>query len=92
MIEQLCNEIKELLIKKRGDYGPASNTIGRFGMIGIVVRLGDKFERLVNLVAHDKKANYESVADTLMDIAGYSVLGLELLKKEKPAKYTCQEG
>jgi len=81
VVENICNEIKELLFKKRQDYGPIDNTIGRFGMTGIVIRLYDKVERLVNLMMNGQKANFESVEDTLMDIAGYSVLGIEQLKK-----------
>jgi hypothetical protein len=83
MIEKACNDLKDLLLKKRQDYGPAGSTIGRFGMLGIVIRLGDKYERLANLVMNSKKANYESVEDTLMDIAGYAILGLILSKNEK---------
>lgn len=49
----------------------------------MAIILGDKYERLANLVMNSKKANYESVEDTLMDIAGYAILGLILSKNEK---------
>jgi len=66
--------ITDMLVKKRRDYGPYN--LKRFGEMGIVVRLGDKLDRLANLVIENKNPNYESVEDTWKDVIGYGILGL----------------
>lgn len=75
-IEKACEEVKNTLLRKREDYGDYRNTIGRFGLKGIVVRLTDKMERLINLTWGNHPPNYETLYDTLLDIAGYAVLGM----------------
>lgn len=67
-------EAVELLERKRRDYGPYN--LKRFGEKGIVIRLGDKFDRLVNLVVVGKEPANEAVEDTWMDVIGYGILGL----------------
>jgi len=75
-ISMACLQLNELLHKKRQDYGP--NNINRFGLKGVAVRLTDKVERLVHLTWEQHGTpNYETLADTLIDIAGYAILGLE---------------
>ncbi|MGB9804932.1 nucleotide modification associated domain-containing protein [Desulfofundulus sp.] len=84
MYRTLANEIADLLEKKRADYGDPNRTLGRFGVKGIAVRLNDKVERLINLTWHDNaKPHFESIEDTLMDIAGYAILALEILRRER---------
>lgn len=72
-------ELVDLLIRKQLDYGP--NAISRFGLDGIVVRMSDKLERLINLqqLKSDPEVD-ESIEDTLRDLAGYAVLGLLVQK------------
>lgn len=62
---------------KQNDYGP--NNILRFGQSGIIIRVHDKVARLENLLSTGRDASNESVADTYMDIIGYSVIALMLL-------------
>lgn len=83
-IAAIANEIVDLLNKKRQDYGDPQRTIGRFGTLGVAIRLTDKIERLINLSRNSamEHPNFESVEDTLKDIAGYAILGLVLLKGE----------
>ena len=61
--------------------------LSRHGLKGIVVRLGDKYERIDNLVWNDRKAavDDESVGDTLIDIINYCFLALIFLDKENGA-------
>jgi len=54
------------------DYG--YENIARFGLDGILVRMHDKIARLENLVGKKGPRN-ESVADTLADLIGYSMIG-----------------
>lgn len=83
LIEDVANEIVDLLNRKRQDYGDPQRTLGRFGLLGIAIRLNDKMERLINLTTtKTDKPNFESIEDTLKDIAGYAILGLALMKGE----------
>jgi len=70
----ITEEVQDLLVQKRHDYGPGN--IPKFGEKGVVVRLFDKAERLANLVWEDKAPNFEAVEDTWKDVIGYGILGL----------------
>lgn len=67
-------EMATLLASKQHDYGHGNITA--FGMKGVLVRLSDKVERLMNLTT--KNARNESISDTLRDIVGYCVIALML--------------
>jgi hypothetical protein len=75
-VKRQCLDIAELLGKKDKDYDSAfSKSYKEFGMTSVSIRLNDKVERLKNLVK-GKEPNFESIDDTLMDIAGYAILAL----------------
>ena len=65
-----------LMDRKQKDYGPRN--ISGFGLFGVVVRMNDKHERLKTLIAkgRKRKAQNESIQDTLRDIANYAVIAL----------------
>ena len=65
-----------LLASKQHDYGHGNITA--FGLKGVLVRLSDKVERLINLKSKKSKAQNESMLDTLRDIVGYCVIALML--------------
>ena len=69
-------EMSTLLARKQHDYG--HKNITKFGMQGVLVRLSDKVERLINLKTHKSEAKNESLVDTLRDIVGYCVVALML--------------
>ena len=69
-------EMSKLLARKQHDYG--HKNITKFGMQGVLVRLSDKVERLINLKTHKFEAKNESLLDTLRDIVGYCVVALML--------------
>lgn len=78
-VSEILGDVGDLVIRKQIDYGPHS--ISRFGMNGIVIRLSDKIERLINLTQFKKEPEVEeSIEDTLADIIGYAVLGLVMQK------------
>ena len=66
--------VTTLLIKKQQDYG--KENIGRFGRQGLLVRVNDKVARLENLLATGKQPTNESIQDTVLDIVGYSIIGI----------------
>lgn len=69
-------DIAHLVTKKQKDYGPANITT--FGLEGVMIRLSDKINRLINLIQSNKNPENESLQDTFTDIAGYAIIGLML--------------
>jgi hypothetical protein len=69
-------ELLDILFKKHDDYGPM-NIAGAPGgaMNGLRVRMYDKLARLSHLGDNDTP-NYESIEDTLIDLANYAIIGL----------------
>ena len=45
-------------------------------MNGLRVRMYDKLARLNNLADKDATPNFESIEDTLIDLANYAIIGL----------------
>lgn len=86
---ELLEEMRALSEKKSHDYGgadPISN-LREFGWEGVVVRLSDKYHRLANFVKQGElQVKNESIKDTLMDNANYSLLALILLEEEENGK------
>jgi len=74
----VMDEIGNLMITKQLDYGPNNINHAHGGAInGLLVRIGDKFERLKNLVKKDGiKPQHESIEDSFKDLANYGVIGL----------------
>ena len=73
--QAIAERIAALVISKQHDYGQQNIKMGR-GMLGIAIRVGDKVARLQNLVFEGKTPKNEVLTDTLMDIAGYAIIGL----------------
>lgn len=88
--EQICNEIHEMYIKKNADYGDSVGDLyEKLGDISFLTRISDKYNRLMNLMCDydgykKKDINYESVEDTIQDLANYCIIWLmeRELKKE----------
>ena len=74
---QIMDELYSVLVRKHADYGPL-NISGAPGgaMNGLRVRMYDKLARLNNLVDTGDTPNYESIEDTLIDLANYAIIGL----------------
>lgn len=79
--ESICCELIALHEHKNKDYGGAfDKSMNKFGVVSLLVRLNDKFERLESLFKNGKaEVTDESFEDTLRDIACYSIMGLEHL-------------
>lgn len=87
---KLLREIGELHDKKQEDYGRGSDPFanvrqssewGLAPWIGAMVRAGDKFKRLQKAARGGTMAN-ESVEDSMMDLAVYSLIALVLYREE----------
>lgn len=91
---ELLDELKRLHKRKNAGYAGMDNPdplanfreSTRFGVSpfeGCLVRLSDKFVRVTNLARDSSNEQVgESLADTLMDLAAYSLIALILLEEE----------
>lgn len=81
----IMDEIGNLLITKQADYGPG-NINNAFGgpINGLMVRIGDKFERLKNLFKSGSQPKYESIEDSFKDMANYAVIALMIQRGTWP--------
>ena len=70
--------------KKQMDYGPSNITMGtslrtkedrRLSLIGLIVRINDKIQRLINLVIRNNRgAQNEPTIDAFKDLACYGII------------------
>lgn len=91
---ELVEKLKEIRRKKGADYGdikkdnPFANlkeveSLGISAFIGILIRLCDKFGRLKSFAKKGSlQVKDETIEDTLLDIANYSLLAILLHKEE----------
>lgn len=81
---RISMENARLFNSKQKDYGPRN--ISGFGILGVLVRMNDKMERLKTLFGTGKrrKPKNETIQDTLRDIANYGVIGTLLEKGTWP--------
>ena len=82
---EIMDELGNLLITKQMDYGPGNINNAHGGPInGLLVRIGDKFERLKNLFSKEARPNFESIEDSFKDLANYAVIGILVQKGKWP--------
>jgi len=75
------NEGLELFKKKNADYGDA---FANYGTVGVIVRLGDKIQRLVSVSNKGVNlVNTESLKDTLIDLHNYAAMAIMLMDENK---------
>ena len=95
MFKKELNNMYLTFCRKQYDYGPNNIAMGTLlsndkeismSLLGIIVRLNDKVNRLVNLATkHDFKAQNEPIEDAFLDVAIYCVMAL-IVKSGKWSK------
>ena len=90
---EILAEIKELHDNKQHDYGANDDIFANFRLSalsgipawqGSVVRMGDKYARISNFIKKGEfKYKEESIKDTLMDMAIYSLITMILFEEEE---------
>lgn len=82
--------------EKSNDYASEENPFSNIELCerggvpawkGVIIRLGDKYSRLLNALK-GKLFNFEGVKDAFLDNANYSVIGLIEYEKEQNEKAT----
>ena len=84
MFEKITKEMADLYKRKNADYGNSFSKIyNEFGLQSTVIRLQDKINRLKTFsnLNYKMKVNDESIRDTLIDIANYSIMTIMELEK-----------
>ena len=83
--KQICEEIHSLYTKKNHDYGDSFHiTYTEEGMAMPRIRLSDKFNRFKTLSRSNKQeVKDESIRDTLIDLANYSIMTIMEMDREK---------
>lgn len=84
---ELCKYLADIYAKKNHDYGDSFHkSYEDFGPIAAVVRMSDKMERIKTLINKSSKVSDESIRDTLLDLANYSImLAMELEQPDDTA-------
>ena len=80
----------EVFKRKNHDYGNSfEKSLDTFGLVAGIVRMNDKFERLVSLNDPSKDALVasESLVDTLEDLSNYAAMAACWLKGKKAADW-----
>ena len=89
---EILDVIKKLHNAKRHDYGDDTDVFANFRLSelagispwkGSVIRMGDKYARISNFIKKgDFQFKEESIKDTLMDMAIYSLITIILYEEE----------
>ena len=74
---ELTSHMADTYERKNADYGNSfTESVNEFGAVAGIVRIGDKFNRLKNLVKNpdSQRVDDESITDTLLDMANYCIM------------------
>jgi hypothetical protein len=78
---QIQDEAFELFKQKNQDYGDGFKN---YGAIGVLVRMGDKINRLHNITNTSiSLVKTESLRDTLIDLHNYTAMAIMCLDETK---------
>lgn len=83
--KELCKELMDLYELKNLKYGNSFEaTFEDYGPISLLIRLEDKISRARNLLKNSSiDPGDESIRDTLLDLANYTIMGLIELDRAK---------
>ena len=84
IFDNILEQMSDLHARKNSDYGDAAyEGYKEFGITYYIIQLHNKLNRLKSLTKDASKPQVnESLEDTLIDLAVYSVMALEALKRE----------
>lgn len=82
----IVNDMANLYAKKNANYGDSfSKLYADLGPIAGLVPLHNKLDRLTNLIKGGKN-DFESIEDTLIDLANYAIMNVIELRGENEGK------
>ena len=88
MFREITYKLGNLYEKKNACYGDSfGETFQKLGVISAVTRISDKYNRLVSLATNENIDDLgESIEDTLVDLANYSIMTLMELRLKQGTK------
>ena len=91
-VDTILDELRSIMMKKQADYGPLNIALAPGGpMNGLRVRMYDKLARLNNLADKGATPNFESIEDTLIDLANYAIIGLLVQRGQWDGIYNVED-
>jgi hypothetical protein len=76
----LYSETFQVLVKKQLDYGPKNISLSPGGPLnGLRVRMHDKLSRINHLIDSGATPENESLRDSFLDLANYSIIAMMVL-------------
>jgi len=83
-VDKIMKEAIDVLMERHAKYGPGN--ISRYGLTGIVVRAGDKHERLNSFYfgKGSRDTPDEKIRDTWIDLLNYACIALLWIDGEWP--------
>ena len=81
-MQRAYEENYQTFLKKNTDYGSSfEESLNEFGEVAGIVRISDKYRRLVNLTKNENNV-LESKSDTLKDMSNYCLMLAVWLEEE----------
>ena len=75
VFNEATTSMVETFAKKNHDYGNSFfESLDKRGLVAALVRMEDKMNRLDSLSEREAKVTDESLIDTLLDLANYSIM------------------
>lgn len=73
----VTEEMTNLYLRKNADYGDSfTESLDEDGLLVSKIRMNDKFKRFSQLINNDVQIDDETMEDTLIDLANYTVMTL----------------
>jgi hypothetical protein len=86
-VQQKFQHAKSVLLQKQKDYGPLNISQAPGGPInGLRVRMHDKLARINHLVDSGATPENESLRDSFLDLANYSIIAMMVLDGDWPSE------
>lgn len=81
---EICERLNKIYAAKNKDYGDSfGEGFQEYGLTMPAIRLDDKLHRFKQLIKQEAEVKDESIIDTLMDLANYSIMTIiELENRE----------
>lgn len=78
---------EDVLVKKQNDYGPTNISRAPGGPLnGLRVRMHDKISRINHLIDSGATPENESLKDSFLDLANYSIIAMMVLDDKWPSE------
>ena len=78
---------EDVLVSKQNDYGPKNIALSPGGPLnGLRVRMHDKLSRINHLIESGATPENESLKDSFLDMANYSIIAMMVLDEEWPSE------